>query len=153
MSGSRFLALSCGSVRSSESFTSVSTLKSRLTYLYLATLVSMIITWKAMGEPHYVSQDSNMPYISDIGADILKPLFITGGSITAVSFFLSLVVERWLRHSGRCAMGVGCHSSEYSCKVVTQIDPHYAATRTSTFIVGHPWLFHRRIRPHTPYDF
>jgi len=61
----------------------------------------MIITWKATGEPHYVSQDSNMPYISDIGADFLKPLFVTGASITAVCFFLSLVIERWLRHSGR----------------------------------------------------
>ncbi|KIM84311.1 hypothetical protein PILCRDRAFT_818651 [Piloderma croceum F 1598] len=70
-------------------------------FMWFSTLLSMIITWKATGEPHYVSQDSNMPYISDIGADILKPLFITGASITAVSFFLSLVVERWLRHSGR----------------------------------------------------
>jgi hypothetical protein len=63
----------------------------------------MIITWKTTGEPHYVSQNSNMPYISDIAADILKPLFVTGGCITAVSFFLSLVIERWLRHSGRYA--------------------------------------------------
>lgn len=68
---------------------------------FLGTLLAMIITWKAQGEPHYVSQDSNMPYISDIGADILKPLFVTGACITAVCFFLSLVIERWLRHSGR----------------------------------------------------
>jgi len=61
----------------------------------------MVIAWKAKGEPHYVSQDSNLPYISDIGADFLKPLFITGGTITAIAFFLSLVIERWLRHSGR----------------------------------------------------
>jgi len=61
----------------------------------------MIVTWKATGEPYYVSQNSNIPYISDIGADILKPLFVAGGSITAVAFFLSLVIERWLRHSGR----------------------------------------------------
>lgn len=63
----------------------------------------MVIAWKAKGEPHYVSQDSNLPYISDIGADFLKPLFITGGTITAIAFFLSLVIERWLRHSGRYA--------------------------------------------------
>ncbi|TFY73955.1 hypothetical protein EWM64_g10057 [Hericium alpestre] len=53
------------------------------------------------GEPHYVSEDGTIPYISDIGADILKPLFIVGCSITAVSFVLSLIVERFLRHHGR----------------------------------------------------
>jgi len=61
----------------------------------------MIIAWKATGEPHYPSQNSKMPYISDIGAYVLKPLFVTGGTITAISFFLSLSIERWLRHSGR----------------------------------------------------
>lgn len=61
----------------------------------------MIITWKAMGEPHYPSQVGSLPEISDIGASFLKPLFIAGASVTAVGFFLSLVFERWLRHSGR----------------------------------------------------
>lgn len=61
----------------------------------------MLITWLAQGRPHYVSMDGKVAYISDVGADILKPLFITGCSITAVSFFLSLMVERYLRHSGR----------------------------------------------------
>ena len=67
------------------------------------TLLAMIITWAAQGKPHYVSEDGTIPYISDIGADILKPLFIVGCSITGVGFFLSLVIERWLRHSGRYA--------------------------------------------------
>jgi len=70
-------------------------------FIWFSTLFSMVITWKARGEPHYVSQNSNLPYISDIGADILKPLFVIGGTITAISFFLSLAIERWLRHSGR----------------------------------------------------
>jgi len=61
----------------------------------------MLITWLAQGPPHYVSQDGSIAYISDVGADILKPLFVTGASITAVGFFLSLVIERWLRHAGR----------------------------------------------------
>lgn len=43
----------------------------------------------------------NLSVISDIAADILKPLFITVCSITAISFVLSLVLERWLRHVGR----------------------------------------------------
>jgi len=45
--------------------------------------------------------DGTIPYISDIGADILKPLFITGCSITGIGFFLSLLIERRLRHTGR----------------------------------------------------
>ncbi|KIP05039.1 hypothetical protein PHLGIDRAFT_108804 [Phlebiopsis gigantea 11061_1 CR5-6] len=70
-------------------------------FIWFATLWALIITWLAQGRPHYVSQDGSIAYISDIGADILKPLFVVGCCITAVSFFLALVVERWLRHSGR----------------------------------------------------
>ena len=66
-----------------------------------ATLWALLITWLASGRPHYVSQDGNIAYISDVGADILKPLFIVGCSITGVSFFLSSAIERWLRHEGR----------------------------------------------------
>jgi len=35
--------------------------------------------------------DGKIPYISDIGADILKPLFVAGCAITAIGFFLSLL--------------------------------------------------------------
>ncbi|KAI0687656.1 Frag1/DRAM/Sfk1 family-domain-containing protein [Cytidiella melzeri] len=69
--------------------------------IWFGTLLAMLITWLAQGRPHYVSQDGSIAYISDVGADILKPLFVTGCCITGVGFFLSLVVERWLRHSGR----------------------------------------------------
>ncbi|KAG8937373.1 hypothetical protein FRC03_008209, partial [Tulasnella sp. 419] len=37
----------------------------------------------------------------DIGADILKPWFIIGCSLTAITFFGTLFLERWLRHRGR----------------------------------------------------
>lgn len=70
-------------------------------FMWFATLLSLLLTWVGTGRPHYVSQNGSIAYISDVGADILKPLFITGCSITAVAFFLSLVVERYLRHSGR----------------------------------------------------
>jgi len=70
-------------------------------FIWFSTLLAMLITWFATGKPHYVSMDGRIPYISDIGADILKPLFIVGCCITAVSFFLTLFIERWLRHSGR----------------------------------------------------
>jgi len=70
-------------------------------FVWEGTLLAMLITWLAQGRPHYVSMDGSIAYISDIGADILKPLFIVGSSITAVGFVLTLVVERWLRHKGR----------------------------------------------------
>lgn len=65
-------------------------------------LWAMLIVWLASGRPRYKS-DEHIAYISDIGADVLKPLFITGCAITGVGFFLCLVVERILRNSGRCA--------------------------------------------------
>ena len=68
----------------------------------IGTLLAMLITYLAQGRPHYPSEDGSIAYISDVGADILKPLFVTGCAITGMGFFLSLVIERWLRHSGRC---------------------------------------------------
>jgi len=40
-------------------------------------------------------------YISDIGAHELQPLFIAAGTVTVVTFTLTFVAERWLRHRGR----------------------------------------------------
>ncbi|KAJ7164013.1 Frag1/DRAM/Sfk1 [Mycena crocata] len=73
-------------------------------FIWFGTILSMLITWLVQGgmhRPRYSSQDNSIAYISDVGADILKPLFVTGCCITAVAFFLSLVIERYLRHSGR----------------------------------------------------
>ncbi|KAI0775304.1 Frag1/DRAM/Sfk1 family-domain-containing protein [Trametes elegans] len=69
--------------------------------MWFATLSALLITWLASGRPHYVSQDGNIAYISDVGADNSKPLFVTGCVITGLSFFLSSAIERWLRHEGR----------------------------------------------------
>ncbi|KAI0649435.1 Frag1/DRAM/Sfk1 family-domain-containing protein [Trametes meyenii] len=70
-------------------------------FMWFATLWALLITWLASGRPHYVSQDGSIAYISDVGADILKPLFIVGCVITGLSFFLSSAIERLLRHQGR----------------------------------------------------
>jgi hypothetical protein len=40
-------------------------------------------------------------YISDIGAHTLQPLFIAAGTVTVVTFTLTFIAERWLRHRGR----------------------------------------------------
>lgn len=74
-------------------------------FIWVGTLLAMLITWLAQGRPHYVSMEGNIAYISDIGADILKPLFIVGCSITGVGLVLTLIVERWLRHRGRYGSG------------------------------------------------
>lgn len=40
-------------------------------------------------------------YISDVGAQYLKPLFIAMSAVTVVTLDLTLLFERWLRHTGR----------------------------------------------------
>ena len=89
----------------------------------------MIITWAAQGKPHYVSEDGSIPYISDIGADILKPLFIVGCAITGVSFFLALVVERWLRHSGRYVYVIGV-SPPAGSRLVASLAEHVCSVHS-----------------------
>ncbi|KAH8106661.1 Frag1/DRAM/Sfk1 [Phellopilus nigrolimitatus] len=71
--------------------------------MWFGTVLALLITWLRSGRPHYVSMadDQNIAYISDVAADFLKPLFVTGCAITAVGFFLSLSIERWARHDGR----------------------------------------------------
>ncbi|KAL5327089.1 hypothetical protein ACEPPN_004780 [Leptodophora sp. 'Broadleaf-Isolate-01'] len=65
-------------------------------------LATLMIYWQTTSQPHYTSMDAaqSIPYISDIGASTLKPLFITGSAITTISVDLSLLSERWLRHRG-----------------------------------------------------
>ena len=72
-------------------------------------LLAMLITWEAEGSPHYPSMSSNqhIAYISDIGAQGLKPLFIAGCVVTTVFLDLSFASERWLRHTGRLAKNLG----------------------------------------------
>ncbi|TFK40138.1 Frag1/DRAM/Sfk1, partial [Crucibulum laeve] len=70
-------------------------------FIWFGMLLAMLLTWVCTGRPKYVSQEGSIAYISDVGADFLKPLFVAGCSVTAISFFLSLLVERYLRHSGR----------------------------------------------------
>ena len=66
-------------------------------------LLAMLIRWEVIGRPHYPSMDAgqNIAYISDIGAEGLKPLFIAGCCVTTVFLDLAFASERWLRHTGR----------------------------------------------------
>ena len=64
-------------------------------------LVAMITVYYAQGKGPYFWQRSTIPYISDIGASFLQPLFIAGCSVTSACFVASLSIERLLRHHGR----------------------------------------------------
>lgn len=86
--------------------------------VWFGTLLAMLITYLAQGRPHYVSEDGSIAYISDVGADILKPLFVTGCAITGMGFFLSLVIERWLRHSGRLIAEMRRRERVLSCLAI-----------------------------------
>jgi len=72
---------------------------------WLGLLLGLLIHWTSTGEPHYPSMESyqQIAYISDIGAQTLKPLFIAGSCVTTIFLDLSFVSERWLRHRGRLA--------------------------------------------------
>jgi len=86
--------------------------------MWFATLWALLITWLASGRPKYVSQDGKIAYISDVGADFLKPLFIVGCVFTGVSFFLSLSIERWLRHEGRLIPNMRRRERVFSCLAI-----------------------------------
>ncbi|TGZ83446.1 hypothetical protein EX30DRAFT_339622 [Ascodesmis nigricans] len=64
--------------------------------VWIGTLWAMMIVWLAEGQPFYasMSETQSIAYISDVGADILRPLFITGCAITGIFFFLSLCATR-----------------------------------------------------------
>ena len=72
-------------------------------------LLAMLIVWERQGHPHYASMGpgQRIAYISDIGAQGLKPLFIAGCCVTTVFLDLSFASERWLRHTGRLAKNLG----------------------------------------------
>jgi hypothetical protein len=71
-------------------------------------LLAMFISWEVQGHPHYPSMDDgqNIAYISDIGAQGLKPLFVAGSVITTVFLDLAFLADRWLRHKGLLAKNI-----------------------------------------------
>ncbi|MCJ1462919.1 hypothetical protein MMC07_001523, partial [Pseudocyphellaria aurata] len=84
--------------------------------VWLGMLLAMFIDWEVLGSPAYPSmeQGQRIAYISDVGAEGLKPLFIAGCCVTTVFLDLSFAVERWLRHSGRLARNTGTVERAFS---------------------------------------
>lgn len=72
-------------------------------FVWLAMLLAMILTWVIDGKPHLASMAAGqtVPFISDIGAWKLKPLFVAMGTVTVVSFDIAFILERWFRHLGK----------------------------------------------------
>jgi len=71
--------------------------------VWLAMILAMLIYWLTTGRPHYPSmvEDQTIAYISDVGAETLKPLFIAMGTVSVVTLDLAFIAERWLRHRGK----------------------------------------------------
>lgn len=78
-------------------------------FTWLAMLVAMLGHWTMVGEPRYglMKPGQNIPFISDIAAQELKPLFITG-CITTV-LLLNLSFYQYVQNKGyvnkMCAHG------------------------------------------------
>jgi len=72
--------------------------------VWLATLLGLLLYWTVETRGmRYVSMSpsQHIAYISDVGADRLKPLFVTGCVITTILLDISFGADRWLRHKGR----------------------------------------------------
>jgi hypothetical protein len=72
-------------------------------FIWFSSLLAMLLTWLISGRPKYVSTQVEVVYISDVGASFLKPLFVVACCITGPGLFISLTIERVLRHKGRLA--------------------------------------------------
>ncbi|KAF7574823.1 FK506 suppressor Sfk1 [Pyrenophora tritici-repentis] len=69
-----------------------------------------------------MSQGQTIPYISDIGADYLKAMFIAMSAVTVVTFDFAFISERWLRHSAKLAPNTSHWQKIYSiCATVAAI--------------------------------
>jgi hypothetical protein len=71
---------------------------------------------KATGYPSMNTRNGQtIAYISDVGAESLKPLFIAGCCVTTVFLDLAFLAERWLRHRGLLARNVTKIETVLSC--------------------------------------
>ncbi|OJJ89537.1 Frag1/DRAM/Sfk1 family protein [Aspergillus glaucus CBS 516.65] len=78
--------------------------------MWLAMLIAMLVVWAhADGAPVYPSMEEGqtIAYISDVGAQHLKPLFVAGSVVTVVFLDLGFLAERWLRHAGQLVPNKG----------------------------------------------
>ncbi|KAF9730393.1 hypothetical protein PMIN06_011424 [Paraphaeosphaeria minitans] len=92
--------------------------------VWLSMLIAMLTTWSVQGSPHYSSMNpkQHIAYISDIGAQGLKPLFIAMSAVTVVSLDLAFILERWLRHTGKLTPNTSFWQKFYStCSIIASV--------------------------------
>jgi len=66
---------------------------------WFITLSALLLVWIARGLPTYPDQSNPyVAFISDIGAFQMKPLFLVGGLITAISFFGTVASVHFARY-------------------------------------------------------
>ncbi|GAD97812.1 hypothetical protein AOR_1_1722194 [Paecilomyces variotii No. 5] len=67
--------------------------------VWFLTLSALLLTWLGRGSPRYPGQGNPyVAFISDIASFELKPLFLVGASITAVSFVVSVAAVHVVRY-------------------------------------------------------
>lgn len=121
-------------------------------------LLAMFIVWELEGHPHYASMGANqkIAYISDIGAQGLKPLFIAGCVVTTIFLDLSFASERWLRHTGRLAKNLGMAE-----KVLSGLSSMVINLKSNAFFGNTTLIYNHRsglrpsrnMRPDSPFHF
>ncbi|KAI8577928.1 hypothetical protein K450DRAFT_249913 [Umbelopsis ramanniana AG] len=62
----------------------------------LALFLALLLLWVTAGEPKYKANESNIVYISDVGA-VHKTLFIVIGTVIGVLYVVTLVLDYVLR--------------------------------------------------------
>jgi hypothetical protein len=99
---------------------------------WFGMLLGLLIHWNVDGHPHYESMSpyQNIAYISDVGAQSLKPLFIAGSVMTTIFLDLSFISDRWLRHRGRLARNL-----TQTEKVLSVLSMIFAAIGTAGLIL------------------
>ncbi|KAF2807822.1 uncharacterized protein BDZ99DRAFT_464732 [Mytilinidion resinicola] len=69
---------------------------------WFVTLAVLLITWFAEGMPKYPLQSNPyVAFISDIAAFTLKPFFLTGASITGITYIATVVLVHFARYDHR----------------------------------------------------
>lgn len=101
-------------------------------FCWLGMLLGLLIDWNVLGRPHYPSMEASqsIAYISDVGADKLKPLFIAGSCTTTIFLDISFLSERWLRHRGRLAANISTTE-----KVLSWLSMFFALVGTAGLIL------------------
>jgi hypothetical protein len=94
-------------------------------------LLGLLIHWTSTGKPHYPSMADNQSivYISDVGAESLKPLFIAGSCVTTIFLDLAFVSDVFLRNRGRLQSLTG------SSRIVSWLSLLFAAVGTAGLIL------------------